>query len=26
VRLPGGGERDWKATRVKRGSIKISDE
>ena len=26
VRLPGGGERDWNATRVKRGSIKISDE
>jgi len=26
VRLPGGGELDWKATRVRRGSIKISDE
>jgi SAM-dependent methyltransferase len=25
-RLPGGGERDWIATRVKRGSIRISDE
>jgi hypothetical protein len=24
--LPGGGERDWKAARVKRGSIKLSDE
>jgi SAM-dependent methyltransferase len=24
--LPGGGERDWKAARVKRGSIRISDE
>jgi hypothetical protein len=26
VKLPGGGERDWKATRVRRGNIKISDE
>lgn len=25
-RLPGGGERDWSATRIKRGNIKISDE
>ena len=24
--LPGGGEREWRATRVKRGSIKVSDE
>ena len=24
--LPGGGEREWSATRVKRGSIKVSDE
>jgi SAM-dependent methyltransferase len=26
VKLPGGGERDWSATRVRRGNIKISDE
>jgi hypothetical protein len=26
VKLPGGGELDWKATRVQRGNIKISDE
>jgi len=26
VKLPGGGELDWKATRVQRGSIKINDE
>jgi hypothetical protein len=26
VKLPGGGERDWKATRARRGTIKISDE
>ena len=25
-RLPDGGERDWTATRIKRGSIKISDD
>lgn len=24
--LPGGGERDWSATRVERGSIKVSDD
>ena len=24
--LPGGGEREWTATRVRRGSIKVSDE
>jgi len=26
VKLPGGGERDWNATRVQRGSIRIGDE
>jgi hypothetical protein len=26
VRLAGGGELDWKATRVRRGSIRINDE
>ena len=26
TRLPDGGEQDWKAARVKRGSIKISDD
>jgi hypothetical protein len=26
VRLPDGGEQDWKATRIRRGSIKISEE
>jgi hypothetical protein len=26
VKLPGGGEFDWKATRVQRGNLKISDE
>ncbi len=26
VKLPGGGERDWSATRVRRGSIRITDE
>jgi hypothetical protein len=26
VSLPGGGERDWKAARVRRGTIKLSDE
>ncbi len=26
VRLAGGGELDWKATRIRRGSIKISDQ
>jgi len=26
VKLSGGGERDWSATRVKRGSIKVGDE
>jgi hypothetical protein len=26
VKLPDGGERDWTAARVKRGSIRISDE
>lgn len=25
-RLPGGGERDWSATRIRRANIKISDE
>ena len=26
VKLPGGGEHDWSATRVRRGNIKVSDE
>jgi hypothetical protein len=26
VKLPGGGEHDWSATRVRRGSIRLSDE